>query len=68
MALLALVLLVLGRGLHQAVALRRLERAAVLLQQEVTRVRQDLVLAQARLQVAQVEHNRESGRWQGAVE
>jgi hypothetical protein len=64
-ALMALLLLVLGRGLHQAVALRRLEQEALYLQQEIARVRQDLVLAQARLQVAQVEQNRESGRWQG---
>jgi hypothetical protein len=67
-ALLGLVLLVLVRALVQAVAMNRLEQEALYLQREVERVRQDLVLAQARLQVAQVEQNRESGRWKGAVE
>ena len=43
-----------------------LELAQVL--QEVERVRRDLVLAQARLQVAQVEQNRESGQWKGMVD
>jgi hypothetical protein len=42
-----------------------LEQVAQVLQQEVIQARQDLVLAQARLLVAQGEQGRESARWQG---
>lgn len=60
LAVVALLAMVLVRALVQAVALLRLEARAEALEQELVRVRSELVLVKAR----EWEFHRESGRHQ----